>query len=218
VQVKDWRSTLRPFARPALRLRTQWRKTRLRAQVRHLKAGGQPIKLIIGAGRTRYDGWLYSDQPFLNALKPEHWSRYFQPHMIDRVLMEHVVEHWTTDQFRLFLRIVRPFLKADGFIRIAIPDGNHPDPAYIEWVRPGGNGVQADDHKVLYTCQSMTQLLAQEGYCFRLLEYFDERGQFHQQWWEREDGFIRRSAAHDHRNRVTPLAYTSLIVDVWVKL
>ena len=115
------------------------------------------------------------------------------------------------------MRIARIYLSDDGCIRIAIPDGYHPDASYIEHVRPGGIGVGADDHKVLYTCDSISNLLSAQGYDFELLEFFDAEGQFHQVEWQAEDGFVQRSSQHDKRNVNGELAYTSLIVDFWVK-
>jgi predicted SAM-dependent methyltransferase len=46
-----------------------------------------------------------------------------------------------------------------------------------------------------------------------MLEYFDEKGQFHPTAWNVEAGFVERSEHHDPRNQERPLAYTSLIVD-----
>lgn len=119
------------------------------------------------------------------------------------------------DQFRLFVRTVRPFLSEQGFIRIAVPDGFHPDPSYIEYVRPGGSGCGAADHRVLYNHTTIAGILSEEHYDHKLLEYFDQGGQFHRSAWQEGDGFIERSADHDPRNSgENPLAYTSLIVDV----
>jgi predicted SAM-dependent methyltransferase len=129
-----------------------------------------------------------------------------------------VIEHWTEREFCAFLQIVTPFLAEQGFVRIAIPDGFHPDPVYINYVKPGGSGAGASDHKVLYTYVSVAQLLSKVDYDYQFLEYFDETGQFHQIAWEIEDGFVHRSANYDSRNKNQPLTYTSLIFDVWPKI
>ena len=47
----------------------------------------------------------------------------------------------------------------------------------------------------------------------RLLEFYDQRGQFHRRSWSSNDGHIRRSAEHDPRNQDGQLVYTSLILD-----
>jgi len=134
---------------------------------------------------------------------------------VNRVLAEHVVEHWSETGFRRFLRTVRPFLSEGGIIRVAVPDGYHPDPDYIYAVAPECSGGGAEDHKVLYNYLKIAQLLREESYELRLLGYFDESGKFHSSPWDPEDGMVRRSAKHDPRNKETPLSYTSLIVDFW---
>jgi predicted SAM-dependent methyltransferase len=148
-------------------------------------------------------------------LNPAHWSYIFPQGSIDRILAEHVIEHWTEDDFRLFLRVVQPFLSEQGFIRIAVPDGFHPDPSYIDYVKPGGSGSGSDDHKVLYNYIAITRILSEEQYNYNLPEYFDEAGQFHCSPWEISDGFVERSADYDSRNKERSLSYTSLIIDVW---
>lgn len=171
--------------------------------------------MVIGAGATRYDGWLSTNTPALNALNPKHWSSFFPPGSIDKILVEHVIEHWTEEEFRSFLRIVRQFLALRGRIRIAVPDSFHPDPSYIACVKPGGCGAGSVDHKVLYDYIMMTRLVSEEQYGFNLLEYFDEGRQFHRLPWDASDGFVGRSADFDPRNKEHPLTYTSLILDIW---
>ena len=150
----------------------------------------------------------------MDALNPAHWSYIFPRGSIGRILVEHVIEHWTEDEFRLFLMTVRPFLSEHGFIRIAVPDGFHHDSSYIDYVKPGGSGCGADDHKVLYNYIAITCILSEEQYDYKLLEYFDEAGQFHCSPWEISDGFVERSADYDPRNKERPLSYISLIIDV----
>ena len=187
----------------------------IRQHVKRFRYEGEPIKVIIGAGPTSHESWLITDLPILNALNPAHWSYIFPQGSIDRILAEHVIEHWTKDEFRLFLKLVQPFLSEQGVIRIAIPDGLHPDPSYINYVKPGGSGSGADDHKVLYNYISITYILSEEQYDYNLLEYFDEAGQFHCSPWKISDGFVERSADYDPRNKERSLSYTSLIIDAW---
>ncbi len=213
---------LRPLYAPlvrAYRRRAALRQARtaIRTQVEEMRGSGQALKVIIGAGSTRYEGWIATDIPAFDILKHEHWARLFQPNSIDRMLAEHVFEHLTAEQFQDVLRIARIYLADGGRIRIAVPDGYHPNPDYIQHVRPGGLGEGADDHKVLYTCDLMGDLLAAQGYDVQLLEYYDAAGEFHHRAWQAADGFVRRSAWHDSRNAVGQLVYTSLIVDCWVR-
>jgi len=210
---------LRPIYRPLNRAYREFQFSRqrwaLRQQAETHKRSGQLVRVGLGVAHKPLEGWLNTDKNVLDMTLSAHWQTIFQPRMVDRVLAEHVVEHLTIEQFRAFLNVVRPFLAADGFVRVAVPDGFHPDPAYIEAVRVGGTGKSADDHKVLYTYQLMTDVLSQADYEYRLLEYFDADGTFHKQDWLIEDGKVRRSAEFDRRNKEIPLSYTSLIVDFW---
>lgn len=196
--------------------RLKQQQDQIRSKVDETLKADQPLKIVIGAGETDYDDWVPTDIPAFDILKHTHWADLFQPNSIDRMLAEHVFEHLTTEQFKDFLRIARIYLADTGRIRIAVPDGYHPDPTYIQHVRPNGIGVGADDHKVLYTCDLMTDILTTQGYDYQLLEYFTADGQFHHVDWDIADGYIQRSAAYDDRNKNGELRYTSLIVDCWV--
>ncbi len=205
-----------PFVRGYRRRRELRRdQMRIREEVRQTIDGGRAVKVIIGAGQTRFQGWIATDVPAFDVRKREHWVLLFPPMSIDRMLAEHVFEHLTTAEFAHFLAFARQHLSASGRIRIAVPDGNHPDSDYIARVRPGGIGEGADDHKALYTCDLISELLREQDYQFELLEYFDDSGRFHQRAWKAEDGFVGRSADHDQRNKGGQLNFTSLIIDCW---
>jgi predicted SAM-dependent methyltransferase len=96
---------------------------------------------------------------------------------------------------------------------MAVPDGLHPDPVYIERVKPGGSGLGSDDHRMLYTYETLSSLLEAAGFKIKLLEYFDENGKFHYSEWSSDVGMITRSNRFDKSNTIKPNAYTSLIVD-----
>ena len=215
------RRLLRPLYAPPLRRYRRWtslrvEQRRIRDEVRLARRQGRAVNIVIGAGSTRYPGWIATDIPAFNALIPAHWARLFPRASIDRMLAEHVFEHLTEAQLGDFLALARGYLAAGGRIRIAVPDGNHPDPAYIDAVRPGGSGTGATDHKVLYTQARISEVVAAQGYRIDLQEYFNAGGIFHRQHWSAADGFVMRSAAHDRRNTDGQLRYTSLIVDCWL--
>ena len=212
---------LRPIYAPLisqLRRRRDIRceRLRIRQEVARTLDQAKPLKVIIGAGRTRYDGWIATDMPAFDVLTAADWARLFPPGAIDRMLAEHVFEHVSLADFARFLQIARRYLAPAARVRIAVPDGCHPDSDYIESVRPGGTGIGADDHKTLYTFASMGEALAANGYRFELLEYFDAAGRFQRRDWRAEDGYIGRSALNDRRNRNGELKFTSLIVDCWL--
>lgn len=174
----------------------------------------QPVKkLIVGAGGTHFEGWTPTDKDVLNLLEAGDWNRFFQPDSLDAILAEHVWEHLTPGEAALAAEYCYKFLKPGGYLRIAVPDGFHPDPAYIDGVRPGGSGSGADDHKVLYTYKSFQDLFTGLGFKVSLLEYFDEHGNFHQSHWNAADGYIQRSMRFDARNAGGKPIYTSIILD-----
>ncbi len=100
-----------------------------------------------------------------------------------------------------------------GYLRVAVPDGLHPDPSYNDWVRPGGSGPGAEDHKCLFTYKTFSKLFADVGFDVNLLEYFDETREFHRLDWSPADGMIDRSRQFDPRNDGAKLKYTSIILD-----
>ncbi len=190
-------------------------RRRIRQAVAQALANDAPLKVIVGAGDKHQRGWINSDLPAFDVLEARHWRSLFPPHSIERLLAEHVFEHLSAAQFAQFLQLAPRYLAPGARIRIAVPDGNHPDQDYIERVRPGGSGIGAHDHKLLYTKSLARQLLEAAGYRYEFLEYFDEAGLFHQRQWQAADGFVSRSAAHDRRNAGGKLNYTSLIFDCW---
>ena len=171
-----------------------------------------PLRIVIGAAGVFGDGWIPSDIQYLNLLRSEHWSRFFSRNSIDALLAEHVWDILKTDEGLHAARQCFQYLKPGGYLRVAVPDGYHPDPAYIEWVKVGGGGP-ADDHKVLYNHKSLKRLFEEAGFRVELLEYFDEYGRFHYREWDEGSGKICRSKRFDQRNKDGRLNYTSVILD-----
>ncbi len=174
---------------------------------------GRPLRVVLGSAGFADAGWVATDQDQLDILADGDWRRQFRPHSLDAILAEHVWEHLTEDQGLTAARLCYKYLKPGGYARVAVPDGLHPKPDYIEAVRPGGNGPGAEDHKVLFTYETFGALFAEAGFDVRLLEYFDEAGQFHATDWETDRGTIRRSRRFDPRNTPDRVHYTSIILD-----
>jgi predicted SAM-dependent methyltransferase len=170
-------------------------------------------KIVVGSAYIPTSGWLLTDKDTLDITKREFFSRYWRPNTMSIFLAEHVWEHLTLEESTKAMKNCYEFLRKGGRLRIAVPDGFHPDPQYIEYVRPDGTGFGSDDHKVLYNYHSISLELEQAGFQIKLLEYWDERGEFNFQDWSSEDGHIVRSKRYDKRNQGGALAYTSLIVD-----
>ena len=183
---------------------------------RRLKAiveRAQPLRIVIGASDIYDAGWIPTEIGVLDILNPAHWSRVFAENSIDAILAEHVWEHLTPEQGLVAARNCLRFLKPGGYLRVAVPDGLHLDPQYIEWVRVGGSGAGADDHKVLYTGETFRRLFEEAGFEVELLEYFDSAGAFHAVEWDPAAGKVHRSQRFDERNQNGQLNYTSVILD-----
>ena len=173
----------------------------------------QAKKVIIGAGRTKQIGWASCEIFEVNITNRRDFAAYWNPNSLECFLAEHVWEHLTVKDGQTAATHCFEFLAPGGRLRIAVPDGNSPDPEYIEYVRVGGTGAGADDHKVLYTVQKVVSMFEKAGFETHALEYFDSEGQFHQLNWDEKDGYIKRSRNNDPRNTPELLKYTSLIVD-----
>jgi predicted SAM-dependent methyltransferase len=193
----------------------RWRhRKRYASQRAALAFASQPLRrIIIGSSGTGYDGWVSTERDVIDLLRERSWSSHLAPGCLDAILAEHVWEHLSADEADRAARICLRFLKPGGYLRVAVPDGYHPDAAYIEQVRPGGSGSGADDHKVLYTHQSFRDLFVGAGFRVQLYEYFDRDGRFQYFDWNPSDGMISRSKRFDGRNTQTQLAYTSIILD-----
>lgn len=171
------------------------------------------LRIIVGASSTEMPGWISTEYPCVDIADNGTLNRYFKNGSVTSILAEHVLEHLSTDQVARATQNIFNLLRTGGRWRIAVPDGYHPDPAYIAAVEPNGAGPGADDHKILYNIDSLTRLLEKTGFVVYPLEWFDISGQFQSSAWNTQDGIVSRSAKGDPRNRLKPLSFTSLIVD-----
>ena len=170
-------------------------------------------RIVVGAARTAYPGWASTDRATLDLLRRDDFARHWEPDSREAFLAEHVWEHLSEEQGRRAAANCFEFLRSGGRLRIAVPDGLNPDAEYREYVRPGGTGSGADDHKILYTAASLKALLESVGFACTLLEFWDEAGEFHATEWDDSQGHIMRSRHFDSRNQDGGLRYTSLIID-----
>ena len=173
----------------------------------------EPIRLVIGASGVCKRGWARSEVEYLDITKEADWSRFFQPQSITAMLAEHVWEHLTPADALKGASLCYKYLKAGGYLRVGVPDGLHPDPSYIQHVKPGGTGPGAYDHKRLFTHETLSEQFQSAGFTVELLEYYDEAGAFHFKNWNPSDGLVHRSKRYDRRNGGTRLNYTSIILD-----
>jgi len=154
-----------------------------------------------------------TEQLYLVLTVPDHWSSVFRKESIDAMVAEHVWEHMTLAEGAVAARTCFEYLKPGGYVRVAVPDGFHPRNDYIDYVKPGGTGPGADDHKILFTHVTLVALFERAGFGVELLEYFDDEHEFHCIPWDAARGTIHRSKRYDSRNADGELVYTSLIID-----
>jgi predicted SAM-dependent methyltransferase len=208
-----------PFVKRARRAANKIRRAYHRrfgaSRLRRMLAATPRKRVIIGSS-DRYDsGWIPAEMEFLNLLKQADWDRFFQPTSLDAILAEHVWEHLTEEEAHEAARRCFEYLRPGGYLRVAVPDGLHPNPTYLEWVKPGGASPMqiANDHKVLYTYTTLKRLFERSGFRVHLYEYFDEGGTFHYNDWDVKAGKIWRSKRFDKRNTGGTLIFTSIILD-----
>ena len=197
------------------RLRAMYRAVRrvYARQVLKRRARRSPCRIVIGANNKYQEGWIPTEVYTLNMLDPREWQAYFQPDTIDALLAEHVWEHLTLDDGVAAARQCRIYLKPGAHLRVAVPDGNFPDSSYLEFVRPGGIGPSAYDHKVLFTYRTFAKVFEDAGLVVDLLEYYDEHGEFHARDWDPEDGLIVRSKRFYTGRSFGDYPYTSIVLD-----
>ena len=168
---------------------------------------------ICPAGINKSFEWYPTDKKSLDITKENDWRKVLSSLRLDNIAAEHVWEHLNQSETELANVNCFKYLKKGGILRIAVPDAYNPNKNYIESVKPGGTGKGAMGHKIFYNYRTMTEVLQKAGFIVKLLEYWDEYGQFHYIDWTNENGFIERSRRYDPRNKNGSLEYTSLIID-----
>lgn len=153
--------------------------------------------IIIGASGISSTGWITTEQSWHDITSRKSWLLYFSSGKVHRILAEHFLEH--LNQLEAIQNFYE-FLEPGCYVRLAVPDGNHSSPEYIENVRPGGIGPGALDHKVLYIFATPNIYFTSHGFIVNGLEYFNESGDFIAEPWKKEDGMIHRSLLSDERN------------------
>jgi predicted SAM-dependent methyltransferase len=195
--------------------------------VRALRSVHAPLRLVIGAGGTRYDGWLSTDVAAPGAPLPlpgsaadaslplditdeRQWARAFDEGTVSNMLSEHVFEHLTDAQLASGLALCRKYLAPGGRLRIAVPDGRRPDARYIAAVAP-----PVDGHFQLFTIESMSALLESAGFAVEPLEHYDAQGALQRRPYDEADGVVLRCWTRDRQAdfAYADHHYTSIIVD-----
>jgi predicted SAM-dependent methyltransferase len=177
----------------------------------------QELRVVVGAGGSNNNpGWIHTQEEELNLLKKDDWDQRFSPESITAILAEHVWEHLTYDDGVQAAKICYEYLKVGGYVRCAVPDALFPIEEYQNIVKIGGPGPKdhpAASHKIVHTYRTLKTMFESAGYQVQLLEYCDENGEFHYNYWDETKGFIYRSKRFDHRNQNGQLGFISLILD-----
>ncbi|MFZ2322426.1 MAG: hypothetical protein WAV89_01890 [Ignavibacteriaceae bacterium] len=171
------------------------------------------VKLIVGAGPTKYKGWFSTDIVTLDITKESDFEKYFSKKKIRNILAEHVLEHLADQELERMIKNFYKYSDDEINIRIAVPDGFHSDEKYISLIKPGGTGEGADDHKNLFNVNSLSALFKNFGFVAHPVEYWDEERKFYQGYKKDRNGYILRSFINDKRNKNGKPVYTSLIID-----
>ena len=174
------------------------------------------MKIIIGAGKTNYDGWVSTQENELNLLNRTDFEHMFYKDKPCAFLAEHVWEHMTLEDGIIAAKNCFDFLVDGGYIRAAVPDRFFRNEWYQNIVKIGGNGNPnhpAYTHKIVYDYKLFCSVFEQAGFDVELLEYCDEEGTFHYKYWNEADGKIGRSLRFDTRNTIGKLGMVSIIID-----
>lgn len=174
------------------------------------------MKIIIGAGKTKYDGWVSTQEDELNLLSIDQWESLTNSEEIDAMLAEHVWEHLSYEDGIEAAKNCYRFLKPGGYIRCAVPDKNFKNSWYQNMIKVGGPGHKdhpAAEHKVVYDYKTLVNVFKNVGFEVTLLEYCDEQGDFHFREWDENKGKICRSYRFDSRNSKDKLGMVSIIID-----
>ena len=160
-------------------------------------ARGIPMKIIVGAAMTHQRGWYSTNEQWLDITQSQDWEKIFRGKpSLTHVLAEHVFEHLTEKETKRALELVSKHMTHGGRIRIAVPDGYHPDPVYRRHVGIAGIGADAEDHKQLLNCDVLTSLLEETGFSSEMSEGYLNNGELVQKPIDSISGTIIRSRSN----------------------
>jgi len=176
------------------------------------------INLILGAAQTYQKNWYSSNEQWLDISNASHWKRLFKKeNTINLMLSEHVFEHLTYKELSVALKLIYKYLRINGRIRIAVPDGNNPNLQYIKNININGIGADAKDHKQLLNYEILYDLLIKNNFEPILIEGFINNKLILDEY-DDSYGYIIRSRKRKYkinndREWNFPDSNTSLIID-----
>ena len=137
------------------------------------------MRIIIGAGKTAYDGWISTQETELDLLNRADFERMFPLKKPSALLAEHIWEHMTLEDGIAAAKNCYDYLADGGYIRVAVPDANFRNEWYQAMVKVGGNGDPSHPsftHKIVYDYKTLRSVFERAGFVVELLEYCDENG------------------------------------------
>ncbi len=147
------------------------------------------IKLHLGAGGTKIQGYLNVDSLFLRntelVSKIEHLNFFVKKGSVSAIYASHVFEHFSQEEIKKILKLMHVLLQEDGELRISVPDidkivkiynknwehfqkkGHSPWNGLIY----GGQSTRYDFHKTGFNASWLRYLLEESG--FEKIEEYD---------------------------------------------
>jgi len=167
-----------------------------------VKFSKKDLKIILGAALTRQKNWFSTNEEWLDITNSNHWKKiFFKKNTISNLLAEHVFEHLTEYEMRKALLNIYDYLRPNGIIRIAVPDGNNPNEEYISNVGIFGKGADAEDHKQLIKYETLSYEMKRIGFKVRLKEGYDKNGVLKTTKIDKDNGIVIRSRYNNSDNK-----------------
>ena len=155
---------------------------------------GNEVNLILGAALTSQPNWISTNEQWFDISNKLHWYRLFKnKRRLRKALAEHVFEHLTKEEMTCTIKLIHNHLTKNGTLRIAVPDGNHPDKNYRKHTGINGIGADASDHKQFITYEFLKSELENAGFKCILREGYTNDGNLVTNSFSDELGFIIRS-------------------------
>ena len=152
------------------------------------------VKIILGAALTSQKNWISTNEEWFDISKKADWQRFFKnKKKLKRALAEHVFEHLAEREMEKALFLIHKYLKKKGTLRIAVPDGNHPDSDYRKNTGIKGIGPDASDHKQFIKYEFIKEVLERKGYSCNLIEGFLFDGRLIRNKINNDFGYINRT-------------------------
>ncbi len=157
----------------------------------------QKVKLILGAALTSQKGWFSTNEQWLDISKSSDWNRIFnKKQLVTNAVAEHVFEHLTVKEMRSSLKNIYNNLSSGGVLRIAVPDGNHPDENYRKNTGINGIGADASDHKQFITYEFLKEELIKMGFNIEFMEGYYKDGSLEKKKIDDKLGHIIRTRSN----------------------